>query len=162
MQNSTPTSGNSDVMYSTAIKKINNTNWALELLKSKELILGGQLLSLLTIRDGLLHLACTAAPGAVTLECLVAFSRVIDTIDMDHITSEVVNQVCHKTMVAYNILDEGVDKLEKLQTELDGCVNWAKEQVCDLKQYQKNVQGEIEKGVAELVEALRIALTEIQ
>ncbi|OSX63646.1 hypothetical protein POSPLADRAFT_1139766 [Postia placenta MAD-698-R-SB12] len=155
-------SGNSNAAYSTAIKKINNTDRAVELLESKELILRGQSLSLLTIHDSLLHLAHTAAPAAVTLECLVAFSRVIDTVYMDHIASEVVNKVCHKTMLAYNVLDEDSNKLEQLQTELDGYINWAKEQVHELEQYQKNVRGEIEKGMAELVEALRIALTEIQ
>ncbi|KAF9801124.1 hypothetical protein IEO21_10200 [Rhodonia placenta] len=71
---------------------------------------------------------------------------------MELITSEVANQVCHKTMAAYNILDDGVDKLEQPRIELEGCVN----------RYQKNIRGEIEKGVEALAEASQQAQKEIQ
>ncbi|EED77225.1 predicted protein, partial [Postia placenta Mad-698-R] len=145
--------GNSDAAYSTAIEKVDSVERAIELLESKELIPGGQSMSLLIIRDGLLHLARAAAPAATTVECLVAFSRIADAVDMELITSEVANQVCHKTMAAYNILDDGIDKLEQTRIELEGCVNRAKEQ---------NIRGEIEKGVEALAEASRQAQKEIQ
>ncbi|EED84028.1 predicted protein [Postia placenta Mad-698-R] len=121
--------GNSDAVYSAAIEKVDSVERAIELLESKELIPGGQPMSLLIIRDSLLHLTRAAAPAATTVECLVAFSRIADTVDMELITSEVANQVCHKTMAAYNILDDGVDKLEQPRIELEGCVNRVKEQI---------------------------------
>ncbi|OSX64551.1 hypothetical protein POSPLADRAFT_1137999, partial [Postia placenta MAD-698-R-SB12] len=163
-RNSTPSIGNagSDAAYRAALEKIDNIESAVELLESKELIPGGQPPSLLMIRDGLLHLARSAAPAAITMECLVAFSRIADAVDTDQITSEVANQVCHKTMVAYNILDEGIDKLEHTRTELEGCVNRAKEQVRDLDQYRKDIQVEIVKGVEMLADASRQALKELQ
>ncbi|KAF9798314.1 hypothetical protein IEO21_10749 [Rhodonia placenta] len=154
--------GNSDAAYSAAIEKIDSVERAIELLESKELIPGRQPMSLLIIQDGLLHLARAAAPAATTVECLVAFSRIADAVDMELITSEVANQVCHKTMVAYNILDDGVDKLEQTRIELEGFATRAKEQVRDLEQYRKNIRGEIEKGVEALAEASRQAQKEIQ
>ncbi|KAF9803141.1 hypothetical protein IEO21_09754 [Rhodonia placenta] len=159
---STPLLGNSDATYNAALEKINNADRARELLESKELIPSGQPLGLMTIHNGLLHLARSAAPAAITLECLVAFLRVADAVDMDLITSEVANQVCHKTLTAYNILNDGAEKIEQLSIALDGCMNRAVEQVRDLEVFQKNIQGEFERGMKELVDASKKALGELQ
>lgn len=139
-RNSTPALGLSDTTYMAVMEKIDDVDKAIALLEARELIPGGQQPTLLTIWDGLLHLDRTAAPSAITVECLVAFSKIAGAIDLEHVTSEIATKVCNKTMVAFNILDEGIDKFEETRTALEGCVNRAAEQVRELELYRKNIQ----------------------